>query len=530
MNLKKFLKVSILFFLLSTLLFTGCIGGCISYGTLDGYVYVKTGDARIQVRGLLEDIESNTYKALSGATVLIGNKTATTDSNGYFKITQIPTGTYSVSISADGYETLTITGVTISSGQTTHLQKNVNLARRKWNFLVYLDGDNDLETYAIKDINEMEQIGSNQDVNIIVLVDRIPGYDTSNENWTTTRLYYITQDSNTSTISSTLLTDLGERDMSDPNTLRDFVIYCQDNFPAEKTCLTLWNHGGGVYPRSYPKDKRSSVSYQSSIKGGARGLCCDYTTGTSAWDCLTTDEVATALSQARAQTGKKIDVINMDVCLTQMIEVAYEWRNEANFLVGSEETVPGNGNDYKAVLQHLTSNPNMSAQDFAKILVDDYQSYYVPYNNLHTTYSYVDLGAPFTTLMNSFENFAEALYHTNDLASVYNAWWDYTTYFDYEENLDLYDFANDLINLSNDNAVKSAANSLKTAISGAVYYKNTGIYAGSEWPAYGLAVLLPSPSQWSSYDDPNQYVTLALSQDTLWDEFILKFVEYEPAG
>ncbi|HRR92273.1 MAG TPA: hypothetical protein P5253_08430, partial [bacterium] len=60
MNLKKFLKVSILFFLLSTLLFTGCIGGCISYGTLDGYVYVKTGDARIQVRGLLEDIESNT--------------------------------------------------------------------------------------------------------------------------------------------------------------------------------------------------------------------------------------------------------------------------------------------------------------------------------------------------------------------------------------------------------------------------------------------------------------------------------------
>ena len=528
MNLKKFLKVSILFFLLSTLLFTGCIGGCTSYGTLAGYVYVKTGDARIQVRGLLEDIESNTYKALPGATVLIGNKTATTDSNGYFKITQIPTGTYSVSISADGYETLTITGVTISSGQTTHLQQNVNLARRKWNFLVYLDGDNNLESQAIIDVNEMEQIGSNQDVNIIVLVDRIPGYDTSNENWTTTRLYYITRDSNTSTISSTLLTDLGERDMSDPNTLRDFVIYCQDNFPAEKTCLTLWNHGGGVYPRSYSKDKRSSVSYQSSIKGGARGLCWDDTTGTSAWDCLTTDEVAIALSQARAQTGKKIDVINMDVCLTQMIEVAYEWRNEANFLVGSEETVPVDGNDYKTVLQHLTGTPSMSAQDFAKILVDDYQSYYDGDDD--TTYSYVDLGTPFTTLMNSFESFAQALYNTNDLASVYNAWWNYTTYFDYEENLDLYDLADDLSSLSEDDAVISAANSLKTAISDAVYYKNTGIYAGSEWPAYGLAVLLPTDEEWVYYSGSDQYVTLALSQDTLWDEFILRFVEYESAG
>ena len=415
-------------------------------------------------------------------------------------------------------------------------QQNVNLARRKWNFLVYLDGDNNLESQAIIDVNEMEQIGSNQDVNIIVLVDRIPGYDTSNENWTTTRLYYITRDSNTSTISSTLLTDLGERDMSDPNTLRDFVIYCQNNFPAEKTCLTLWNHGGGVYPRSYPKDKRSSVSYQSPIKGGARGLCWDDTTGTSAWDCLTTDEVATALNQARVQTGKKIDVINMDVCLTQMIEVAYEWRNEANFLVGSEATVPGNGNDYATVLQHLTGNPNMNAQVFAKTLVDDYQSYYNGYGN--TTYSYVNLGAPFTTLMNSFKSFAQALNNTSDLASVDNAWQRYTTNFgywngyryEYLENLDLYDLADDLSRLSSDGAVRSAANSLKAAISNAVYYKNTGIYAGSQWPAYGLAVLLPSDAEWSYYSGSDRYVMLALSQDTLWDEFILRFVAYESAG
>ncbi len=106
MTLKKLLKGGILFLVLSTLLATGCIDGCIpSYGSLDGYVYVTTGDARISVRGLLEDIETATYRPLPGATVVIGNKTATTNDNGYFIITQILVGTYSVSITASGYET-----------------------------------------------------------------------------------------------------------------------------------------------------------------------------------------------------------------------------------------------------------------------------------------------------------------------------------------------------------------------------------------------------------------------------------------
>ncbi len=412
-------------------------------------------------------------------------------------------------------------------GESPIITVKIGASPRKWNFLVYMDGDNDLETYAIMDVNEMEQVGSNQDVNIIVLLDRIPGNDTSNGNWTTTRIYYITRDSNTSIINSTLLADLGECDMSNPDTLSDFITYCQNIFPAEKTCLTLWDKGGGVWPRSYSKDKRSSISYPSPMNRGTRGLCWDDTTGTSGWNCLTTDEVATALNQARIQTGKKVDVINTDTSSNQMIEVAYEWRNEVNFLVGSESVEYASGSDYATVLEDLTSNPNMSAQNFAKTLVDDYQSYYTSYD---TTYSYVNLGTPFTTLINSFKNFAEALYNTSDLASVDYVWWSSTTYFDNWENLDLYDLADDLSNSSSDTAVRSTANTLKTAISNAVYYKNTGIYASSQWPAYGLAVLLPTDDQWAYYSGSNQYVMLALSRDTKWDEFILRFVAYESGG
>ncbi len=41
-----------------------------------------------------------------------------------------------------------------------------------WTFLVYLDGDNNLEDAAIDDLNEMEAVGFTTDANIVVHADR----------------------------------------------------------------------------------------------------------------------------------------------------------------------------------------------------------------------------------------------------------------------------------------------------------------------------------------------------------------------
>ncbi|MDG2029074.1 MAG: hypothetical protein P8J50_18405, partial [Acidimicrobiales bacterium] len=45
-----------------------------------------------------------------------------------------------------------------------------------WTVLIYLMGDNDLEPYAVGDMFEMAEAGSNENVNIVTLVDRHPGY------------------------------------------------------------------------------------------------------------------------------------------------------------------------------------------------------------------------------------------------------------------------------------------------------------------------------------------------------------------
>lgn len=391
-------------------------------------------------------------------------------------------------------------------------------AVQQWNFLVYMDGDNDLEAEAIADLNEMELIGSNRHVNILVLFDRIDKYDTSNGNWSGTRLYKVSRDSDTSLISSEWIASYNgarpELDMSNPDTLKDFIVYCQRNYPAERTVLTLWNHGGGVYPRSVPGRTLSAAGL------GARGICWDDTTGPDPWNCLTTDEVARALSDAQAITGRKIDLINLDACATMMLEMAYQWRNEADYLVGSEEDVPGPGNDYDTVLGHLQGNPNLSAQSLCYTLVNDYHGYYSGTGD-STTYSALALSSvpSFNRLMGAFTTFAAALNRTSDLAGAVQAWLN-TTYFGYAENRDLYDFAAKVMIYGNDASVKDAAAALRTALESAVVtHRETGAHVGK---AYGVAILIPNGATWADYSAANQYPMLELASATQWDEFLDK--------
>jgi len=61
-----------------------------------------------------------------------------------------------------------------------------------WTVMIYMDGDNDLENWVIHDIeHELGRAGSNSDVNVLVLADRIPGYSHARGDWTTTKLFYV---------------------------------------------------------------------------------------------------------------------------------------------------------------------------------------------------------------------------------------------------------------------------------------------------------------------------------------------------
>ncbi len=116
------------------------------------------------------------------------------------------------------------------------------LPAKAWTVMVYIDGDNNLEDYVVKDIEtELSALGSNASVNVVAIADRGPGYDTSRGDWQTTKVYYCTQGMLADAASA--VADWGERNMGDPQTLMDFVAWAKTNYPATNYLLAFWDHG-----------------------------------------------------------------------------------------------------------------------------------------------------------------------------------------------------------------------------------------------------------------------------------------------
>jgi len=61
---------------------------------------------------------------------------------------------------------------------------------RKWTYVVYMAGDNELEGRAVEAVNEIEAVNwRGADVSVLVLIDRTAGYDATDGDWSGTRLW-----------------------------------------------------------------------------------------------------------------------------------------------------------------------------------------------------------------------------------------------------------------------------------------------------------------------------------------------------
>jgi len=227
------------------------------------------------------------------------------------------------------------------------------LAQDEWTFMVYMDGDNNLEDAGVDDFLEIASEGSTATVNILVLFDRVSGYYTGYGDWTDARRGRV---NNGDTPTAGWGVSVGEVNMGDPQTLIDFVEWGIQNYPAQKYCVVLWNHGGGW--RTPPEDQEAPY----------KAVCWDET---SSHDCLYMNEVRSALATIEADY-EEVDLVGFDACLMAMAEVGYEIRNHTSCCVGSEKGEPNDGWPYDLIMPDLTADPTMSVFDLGQVIVDRY--------------------------------------------------------------------------------------------------------------------------------------------------------------
>ncbi|MEW5760186.1 MAG: dockerin type I domain-containing protein, partial [Candidatus Thermoplasmatota archaeon] len=307
------------------------------------------------------------------------------------------------------------------------VQRDVNAKSIKnWTYMVYLDADNNLESAGIDDFLEMSAVGSAKEVNILVQMDRIRRHDSSHDDWTTTKRYYVEKGMVPNVTNA--LADIGEANMGDPNTLVNFVKFGIENYPAEHYVVVLWNHGGGW-------------SY---------GVCVDDTDG---HDMLSSDELKTAFIQIRDYLGKPIDIIGYDACLMGNTEIMYQHKATADYVIASAEVEGWDGWEYTGILSDLVAKPSMKPAELGKVHIDRN----IPTNDIKTMI-FIDNKIFDYPLMEALNNLSQKLRHVaGSYKGGITSARDTATGFYYPNLKDIYSLVQSLEKNVLDNSVKEAA-------------------------------------------------------------------------
>ncbi len=138
--------------------------------------------------------------------------------------------------------------------------------------------------------------------------------------------------------------NMGQASMSEPATLTTFIKYCNDNFPANRNELILWDHGSGSLS-GYAYDEKFPTSGSMSLSG---------------------------IKKAIADSGVKFDFVGFDACLMATVETALMLSDYADYMIASEETEPGVGWYYTNWLSKLSADTSMPTAEIGKNIVDDF--------------------------------------------------------------------------------------------------------------------------------------------------------------
>lgn len=143
------------------------------------------------------------------------------------------------------------------------------------------------------------------------------------------------------------LATLGQLDMGNAGTLASFIRFGMEAYPAERTSLILWDHGGGSIA-GYGADENFNMS------------------------TLTLLELEYAFEKA-GLAENRLELLGFDACLMATVEMAVVASRYADYLLASESLEPGDGWDYRAV---SALSDGVTGESFGIAMCDAYTRYY----------------------------------------------------------------------------------------------------------------------------------------------------------
>ncbi|MBI5706053.1 MAG: Ig-like domain-containing protein [Armatimonadetes bacterium] len=365
--------------------------------------------------------------------------------------------------------------------------------RTRWTVLVYLNAANDLYSFSDLNVNQMEQVATNPQVRFVVQWKQSKSLF-SGSSFDGTRRYLVRAD-NTSQIASELIQDMGTSvDMGQAQTLTDFIAWGKTYYPADRYCLVIWNHGNG---------------WRRGIQEPSRAVSYDDETGNSIqiWQL------------AQALGNNTFDIVAWDASLMQMLEVAYEIQDKALYVVGGEESPPGEGYPYDLIFKKFRDQDTDTTRNLTKAFVDGMLA--VPgYASRKITQSVIDtsklpaLGTAVDALADELianvGTIGSAIVNVRTSAQSYSP----TSNRVYRDLVHVCDL---LISQVSVTSIQTAAGNVKTAINDALVWEG---HNSNSPNSHGVSIDFSSSTTFNLGTTAVDYALMRFAADTSWNEWL----------
>ncbi|MBI3649979.1 MAG: hypothetical protein HY231_02895 [Acidobacteria bacterium] len=403
---------------------------------------------------------------------------------------------------------------------------------KTWTIMIYMAGDNDLSEEFVWSLMEMFKVGAAKPLAVFVEFDSCSRGDR--------KRYQIPLPKKDLSSSFDGLMDSGrlvanlQGQENDPelteqgNKLKNFITASIKQYEAAHHLLILAGHGGGAISKVLLKD-RHPVSF------------------------LTLDELQNVLRKTVSQTGKTMDIIGLDSCVMNALEVQCELQQQATYFVASQGLEPRTGWPLFRVLEALNQQPQLEPAALAQFLVQTHTAYYANYEvaGLSTDLAACDV-TRIQPLLQAVKSLAALLNvklleeegkrkhpHTDALIQAH---WKAQSY-KFEDYVDLWDFCDLLEQGDGDAEIKSACRKVKRLIGGTnasagkTPNQTNGksplvlqsCYSGASFQhSHGVSIYFP----WVKESEEFQlYQELDFAKQTAWGDFLntaLRVTEREP--
>lgn len=227
--------------------------------------------------------------------------------------------------------------------------------------MIYFGGDNNLSeecVFALTEIRAVEAIKNKVHV--------LAQFDPSGRDVKTHRYEIFRKGGAPQTESKEKTNDLEgdkipgwnllEGNTGEPATLEDFIRWGLAEYPADHVMVVLAGHGSGSDDDFLLRDENPP-------------------------DFLSIAELQGVFERLAAEK-RTIDILGFDTCLMSMAEICHQLQRTSPYLqyiVSSEGFSPNTGWPYRQIFKRLTDDLSMGPDDLAKIIVEEYANFYVPY-------------------------------------------------------------------------------------------------------------------------------------------------------